>query len=72
MAGFLAKAIATAVTFPVLKAQAMVQSSAEYQGSAIRAIRAVIKEGGGSILALWRGLTPKLLQAALQQVRCFQ
>eukprot|EP00038_Savillea_parva_P001801 m.107509 g.107509 ORF g.107509 m.107509 type:complete len:586 (+) comp10623_c0_seq1:98-1855(+) len=71
IAGFVAKAIATAVTFPAQKTQAMVQGSAEFQGSQIRAILSLVRDGGG-VLALWRGLAPKLFQAALQQSLIFR
>eukprot|EP00041_Stephanoeca_diplocostata_P012407 m.207839 g.207839 ORF g.207839 m.207839 type:complete len:365 (-) comp18944_c0_seq7:128-1222(-) len=71
-AGFIAKAIATVVTYPALKAQAMVMSSSIYRGSLVRAMLAVIREGGQSLSALWRGVVPKLLQAALQQALIFR
>lgn len=71
IAGFIAKAIATALTFPIQKTQAMVQGVAEYEGSQTRALLSLVRDGGG-ILALWRGLTPKLFQAALQQSLIFR
>lgn len=38
IAGFIAKAIATVVTFPALKAQAMVMSSSAYHGSLVQGL----------------------------------
>lgn len=35
-------------------------------------MRAVVREGGQSLAALWRGVVPKLLQAALQQALIFR
>ena len=87
LAGWLAKAVATVCTFPVQKTQAMVQARpAQFNGSQLAAIQSVLFAGTGgpgsehtgglpslvAVLGLWRGLGPKLMQAALQQALIFR
>ena len=86
LSGWLAKAVATVCTFPVQKTQAMVQARpAQFNGSQLAAIQSVLfadtgpssKPAGGvpslvAVLGLWRGLGPKLMQAALQQALIFR
>ncbi len=88
LSGFLAKAVATVCTFPVQKTQAMVQARpAQFNGSQLAAIKSIVFTSGpdvvdasrprgalslGNVLGLWRGLLPKLMQAALQQALIFR
>ena len=69
-AGFVAKALTTVLTFPILKLQAvsMVQGSSDRYITDL--LRTAIRERG--LGSLYTGLLPKLLQASLQQALIFR
>jgi len=69
-AGFVAKALTTGLTFPILKLQAVSMAQGSSEHSMMELLRSAVREHGFG--SLYTGLLPKLLQASLQQALIFR